>query len=139
MENASFFQKGRAWQRTVLAEVLSVNLIGADNLGIFHLSHCSGKKLELNNKEIKGIMWFEDLPENCPPKDAVEPSDFLCFRLVSKCPPTKEDYFSLRKIYPDKTFNANECRARSLSVFNEKSECEKYTSYQLTVRKLLFL
>jgi hypothetical protein len=70
-------------------------------------------------------MWLESLPEDCPPPDAVAPNDFLCFRLAIHNPPGKEDYFSQRQIYPDKKFHVNECRARSLSVFSEKSECEK--------------
>lgn len=69
-------------------------------------------------------MWFENLPENCPPHDALKPSDFLCFRLATQNPPAEEDYLSQRQIYPEKKFNVNECRARSLSVFSEKSECE---------------
>ena len=69
-------------------------------------------------------MWFENLPLNCPPNNAIRPSNFLCFRLVSQYPPTIEDYYSQRKIYPERKFHANECRARSLSVFNDKSECE---------------
>jgi len=69
-------------------------------------------------------MWFENLPENCPPDDVIKPINFLCFRLAVQSPPSKEDYFSLRETYPEKKFYVNECRARSLSVFNEKSECE---------------
>lgn len=69
-------------------------------------------------------MWLEELPENCPPPDAEQPSSFFCFRLASKNPPDEPDYFSLRKIYPEKKFHADECRARSLSIFNDKTECE---------------
>jgi hypothetical protein len=69
-------------------------------------------------------MWFEKLPENCPPNDAINPINFFCFRLTTHSPPTEKDYFSQRKIYPEKKFHVNECRARSLSVFNEKSDCE---------------
>ncbi|PHS18439.1 MAG: hypothetical protein COA78_02105 [Blastopirellula sp.] len=52
------------------------------------------------------------------------PADFLCFRLVTEIQPIVEDYYSLREIFPDKKFNTCECRARSLSVFSEKSDCE---------------
>lgn len=69
-------------------------------------------------------MWFENLPENCPPHDATKPSNFLCFRLATQNPPVEEDYLSQRQIYPEKKFHVNECRARSLSIFSEKSECE---------------
>lgn len=70
-------------------------------------------------------MWLESLPENCPPHDAVTPNDFLCYRLASHNPPNEDDFFSQRKIYPEKRFHTNECRARALSVFSKKSECEK--------------
>lgn len=69
-------------------------------------------------------MWFENLPENCPPNDSIKPTDFLCFRLAAQNPPNEEDYLSQREKYPKKKFNVNECRARSLSVFSERSECE---------------
>ena len=39
-------------------------------------------------------MWFENLPENYPPNDAINPTDFLCFRLAAQNPPTEEDYLS---------------------------------------------
>jgi hypothetical protein len=71
------------------------------------------------------LMWFENLPRNCPPDDAEFPSNFLCFRLASQNPPRESDYLSHRELYPEKKFNVNECRSRSLSVFSEKSECEK--------------
>lgn len=71
------------------------------------------------------MMWFENLPPNCPPDDAESPSDFLCFRLANQNPPGEKDYLSHRELYPEKKFNVNECRARSLSVFSERSECEK--------------
>ena len=68
--------------------------------------------------------WFEKLPSNCPPPEAEHPTNFLCFRLSTQNPPNESDYFSQRKIYPDKNFHVNECRARSLSIFNSKKECE---------------
>lgn len=69
-------------------------------------------------------MWFENLPENCPPPDAVNPSNFLCFRLATQNPPVEADYLSHRQIYPERKFNVSECRARSLSIFSERAECE---------------
>jgi hypothetical protein len=70
------------------------------------------------------LRWRESLPANCPPADVEFPDNFLCFRLVSQSPPTADDYLSQRALYPKKGFFASECQARSLSVFNEKSECE---------------
>jgi hypothetical protein len=76
-------------------------------------------------KEVNNQIWLEVLPANCPPSDAELPSDFICFRLTSRNPPDESDYYSQRKIYPEKTFHINECIARSLSVFNDRAECEK--------------
>ena len=58
-------------------------------------------------------MWFENLPENCPPNDAINPTDFLCFRLAAQNPPTEEDYLSQRETYPEKKFNVNPKSSRS--------------------------
>jgi hypothetical protein len=61
--------------------------------------------------------WAEELPEGCPPRQA-DPSEGIYYRLGNK-PPTEEDFFSHRKLYPLKVFKVDECRALSVSVFND--------------------
>lgn len=82
-------------------------------------------------------MWHEELPENCPPADAEYPENFLCFRLASQNPPVEDDYRSHRELYPEREFHVNECRARSLSVFSDRSECEKIKKLPANREKLL--
>lgn len=82
-------------------------------------------------------MWYESLPNNCPPADVEYPENFLCFRLASQNPPIEEDYQSHRALYPERVFNTNDCRARSLSVFSERAECEKIKKLPANREKLL--
>ena len=67
--------------------------------------------------------WFEELPEGCPPDDAYLPNNEQFFRLVEQYPPTETDFLSQRRLYPQKSFHTNECRARSLSMFSVLFEC----------------
>ncbi|TGO03691.1 hypothetical protein PN36_02300 [Candidatus Thiomargarita nelsonii] len=69
--------------------------------------------------------WAENLPIDCPPKAAINPKYERFYRLVKQFPPTEEDFSSQRKLYPEKRFNTNECRARSLSIFSCFEECVK--------------
>ena len=47
--------------------------------------------------------WFEELPEQCPPEDAIE-CNGIYFRIANGNPATSEDFFSQRKLQPDKIF-----------------------------------
>jgi len=67
--------------------------------------------------------WAEDLPENCPPSAAYPPDNQVYYRLVSKFPPTEVDFFSQRKLFPNRSFKTNECRAMSVSVFSSFRKC----------------
>lgn len=69
-------------------------------------------------------MWAEQLPDGCPPPKAQPPNDSEFFRLVDRTPPAEKDFFSLRKLFPDRQFNATECQARALSVFDSLEQCE---------------
>lgn len=66
--------------------------------------------------------WYEELPDQCPPGEAFTPKEFICYRLVDGDIPEDKDFLSHRHIFPHKTFNAPECRARSLSVFKDKND-----------------
>jgi hypothetical protein len=69
--------------------------------------------------------WFENLPQNCPPSAAENPSNRLFYRLVRGFPPSAEDFESNRALFPTRVFRIDECIVRSLSVFESESECLK--------------
>jgi len=71
-------------------------------------------------------MWFEQLPEQCPPSDATLPSGDY-FRLISGDLLVCDDFQSHRMLAPLKVFNVAECVAHSLSVFTDLSACESIT------------
>jgi len=68
--------------------------------------------------------WAEDLPEGCPPEDTVAPNAEIFFRAVLTFPPTESDFYSPRKLYPDKEYS-NECEAKALSVFSTLDGCQR--------------
>jgi len=68
--------------------------------------------------------WSEDLPESCPPSDAFSSDGSnLYYRLIKDESPKENDFHSHRKLWPNQIFNATECIARSLSIYNNKSAC----------------
>jgi len=71
--------------------------------------------------------WIEDpLPPNCPPDDAINPNNMAFYRLVASFPPRREDFYSLRKIFPNKKpyNNQDECIQRSCSLFSTYNACD---------------
>lgn len=71
--------------------------------------------------------WFEVLPEQCPPNDAKQ-CEGCYYRIANGNPATTEDFFSQRKLQPDKVFiglGIDECVTRAISLFSEKDEAEK--------------
>ena len=78
-----------------------------------------------------GIKWHEDLPENCPPIEAVLPEGKVFYRLVGSHPPSDGDFLSQRILQPERIFNVSECQARSISLFDNQEYC-------ITLRKLPF-
>lgn len=69
--------------------------------------------------------WFETLPEQCPDADAFQPNGSTFFRVVETENIRCEDFWSHRKIWPYKVFSTTECRARSVSIFQEAAQCKK--------------
>jgi len=64
-------------------------------------------------------MWFEDLPEGCPSKKSSEPDNQDYFRLINKRTPKCKDFWSYKKLIPDKPYeNACPCEIRAVSIFN---------------------
>jgi len=70
----------------------------------------------------------EDLPEGCPPPDAMIPNGEIFFRAVLTFPPTEIDFQSQRKQQPNK-FYSNECEARALSMFSTLDGCKRLKKY----------
>ena len=73
--------------------------------------------------------WFEALPEQCPPTDAKR-CEGCYYRIANGNPVTTEDFFSQRKMQPDKVFKGlgiDECVTRAVSLFSEREEAEKKT------------
>jgi hypothetical protein len=60
-------------------------------------------------------MWFEELPKECPPANAVEPNG-VYYRFVSSETITDDDFISLKMLKPDKNHWPKECQARALSL-----------------------
>ena len=67
------------------------------------------------------VDWDEPLPNDCPPGDARKPQDETFYRLVELIPPSDHDFWSQRKLYPEKGFYANECVARSCSLLSNRA------------------
>ena len=72
--------------------------------------------------------WAEDLPEGCPPPDAIAPGSEIFFRAVLTFPPTEIDFQSQRKQQPNKYYS-NECEARALSMFSTLEGCKQLKKY----------
>lgn len=73
------------------------------------------------------MTWFEQLPEQCPPADAVEACGRY-YRIAKGLPTESEDYFSQRKLQPNKVFigeGIDECIVRSVSLFSTQDDAKK--------------
>jgi hypothetical protein len=79
--------------------------------------------------------WAEYLPPNCPPELAIAPKHEIFYPLVKQFPPLEKDFFSHRKLYPNKPFKTNECRVCSLSIFSDLDECAKLLKLPLHKHK----
>lgn len=77
--------------------------------------------------------YFESLPQSCPDADAMS-YEGIVYRLVSASP-CDADFLSQRELSPEKKFNATECIARSLSVFDNKEEARKISLLPLHANK----
>lgn len=72
----------------------------------------------------KKIKWAEKLPEKCPPPDATQPQNGIYYRLVESNPPTEKDFYSHRKLFPEKNYSSKECIASAVSIFNSLDRCK---------------
>jgi hypothetical protein len=82
--------------------------------------------------------WHEKLPEQCPPSDAFEPNGFVCYRLCNGPKATEIDFISHRQLFPDRSYNVPECRARSLSIHKDLADSKKLKSLPAHREKTIF-
>lgn len=71
--------------------------------------------------------WFENLPPSCPPADS-EKCNGAYYRVSVGNPAQSEDFFSQRKIAPDKIFKGediDECIVRSVSLFSDLNDAKR--------------
>ncbi len=71
--------------------------------------------------------WFEILPEYCPPSDANRCVGTY-YRIAQGDPATSADFFSQRKLQPDKVFTGkgiDECIVRAISLFSDVNDAKK--------------
>ncbi|WP_210150528.1 hypothetical protein [Chryseobacterium scophthalmum] len=84
------------------------------------------------------IEWFEDLPEQCPPKDALEPSGEIYYRLVSNIENPIEELISQRLEFPTKAFEIDECTCCAVSIYSDKKDCENITKFPRHKKKKIY-
>lgn len=73
------------------------------------------------------MQWFEELPQQCPPMDAL-PANGRFYRIAKGVPTETDDYFSQRRLQPDKQFvgeGIDECITRSVSLFSSLDDARK--------------
>lgn len=71
--------------------------------------------------------WFEELPKQCPPNNAISPHNEIYYRIVNSVPINSSHFLSQREISgSDKVFNnANECITRAISLFKNIEDSKK--------------
>ena len=71
--------------------------------------------------------WYEQLPPLCPPADA-NPCNGRYYRIAKGNPANDSDFFSQRKLQPDKVFvgpGVDECIAHAISLFADENDVAK--------------
>ena len=71
--------------------------------------------------------WFEELPPLCPPSDAI-PCNGRFYRIAKGNPVDNGDFFSQRKLQPNKIFTGkgiDECIARAISLFSDATDASR--------------
>lgn len=66
--------------------------------------------------------FYEELPDQCPPKDASEQNNKAYYRLCLESPAGENDFLSHRALNPKQRYSVPECRTRSLSVFRSPAK-----------------
>ena len=72
--------------------------------------------------------WAETLPNRCPPEDAISPSGEYFYRISKGNPVEDSDFFSQKKLAPDKKFTGegiDECIIRAVSVYSNIEDAKR--------------
>lgn len=74
--------------------------------------------------EPEALPYRDELPDGCPPSDALLiNSETVVYRFLASPTPTEDDFTSHRVRWPDKVYSGvNECDVRGLSVFDTLDE-----------------
>ncbi len=81
------------------------------------------------------MKFREELPDKCPPSDAVEPViSFVAYRYVSNNPVQESDFDSTYKVFPTKLFPLP-CLARGLSIFTDRADLFRGSILKLPTKK----
>jgi hypothetical protein len=83
--------------------------------------------------------WFESLPNECPPKEAVDTEGYTVYRITESTPPNDSDFYSHRMKFPEKIFKVDECQARSLSVYDDYNATLNVTKLPTFKKKTNFI
>ncbi|WP_075349185.1 hypothetical protein [Algoriphagus marinus] len=82
--------------------------------------------------------WYEELPDNCPPNDALVPDGKEFFRLCIGNPATSSDFYSQRKENTNRTFaGISECILRAVSLWDDENKCLQQKKYPIQKNKVL--
>jgi len=82
--------------------------------------------------------WHEQIPEQCPPKDSIDPNGEEYYRLCKSNPAVSSDFCSQKKENPDRKFaGIPECILFSVSIWSDKSKCLEQKKYPTQKNKKL--
>lgn len=70
--------------------------------------------------------WYEELPDMCPPSDAMPPQNRTFYRVAKGNPAEDSDFYSHKMLYIEKHYT-NECIARAVSIFEDIDDTIRLT------------
>lgn len=66
--------------------------------------------------------WVENMPQQCPPSDAVSPEGEYYRAVSGDC--SERDFFPYSRLYPNKQYTGDRaCLSRALSIYTNISDC----------------
>lgn len=82
--------------------------------------------------------WHEEIPDNCPPIEAIEPDGHEFYRLCKENPAKNSDFYSQKKENSTRTFaGVSECVLRAVSLWDDEKKCLKQKKYPTQKNKVL--
>lgn len=84
------------------------------------------------------MIWHEELPQNCPPKNSKEPNGDEFYRLCAGNPALSSDFWSQKKENPHRKFGGiPPCVLSSVSIWNDKNKCLELKKFPTQKNKKL--